>query len=150
MLRCQTTDEEEISMRGWLLNSMMAMICFGLWAFLPKISVKYIDPRSSLVYEVMGGVFVALIVWGTISKGIDHDFRGIVPAFLTGVVGYLGMFFFLYAVQMGKVSVVASLTAVYPAVTILLAILLLKEKINSIQCVGIFLATTGVILLSYR
>jgi transporter family protein len=137
-------------MRGWLLNSMMALICFGLWAFLPKISVKYIDPRSSLVYEVMGGVLVAIIVWSSISKGIDHDFRGVVPAFLTGMVGYLGMFFFLYAVQMGKVSVVASLTAAYPVVTIILAVILLKEKISYVQYTGIFLATTGVILLSYR
>ena len=137
-------------MRGWLLNSMMALICFGLWAFLPKISVKYIDPRSSLVYEVMGGVLVAIIVWISISKGIDHDFRGVVPAFLTGIVGYLGMFFFLYAVQMGKVSVVASLTAAYPVVTIILAVILLKEKISYVQYTGIFLATTGVILLSYR
>jgi transporter family protein len=137
-------------MRGWLLNSMMALICFGLWAFLPKISVKYIDPRSSLVYEAMGGVLVAIIVWSSISKGIDYDIRGAVPAFLTGIVGYLGMFFFLYAVQMGKVSVVAPLTAAYPVVTIILAVILLKEKISYVQYTGIFLATTGVILLSYR
>lgn len=137
-------------MRGWLVNSLIALVCFGLWAFLPKIAVKYIDPKSALIYEVLGGLLVTAVVWLSFDKGIDHDLRGILPAVLTGVIGYLGMFYFLHAVNMGKVSVVASLTAVYPVVTILLAAILLKEKITSLQYVGIFLATTGVALLSYR
>ena len=137
-------------MRGWLLNSLIALVCFGLWAFLPKVSVKYINPKSALIYEVSGGILVAAIMWFSIDKGIDHDFRGIVPAFLTGIIGYLGMFYFLHAVNIGKVSVVASLTAVYPVVTIVLAAIILKEKITSLQYIGIFLATTGVTLLSYR
>ena len=137
-------------MRGWLLNSLTALVCFGLWAFLPKIAVKYINPKSALIYEVLGGILVTAVVWLSIDKGIDHDLRGIVPALLTGIIGYLGMFYFLHAVNMGKVSVVASLTAVYPVVTILLAAIILKEKITSIQYIGIFFATTGVALLSYR
>ena len=141
---------KEIVMRGWLLNSMLALGCFGLWAFLPKIAVRYISPKSALVYEVMGGVLVAVLVWTTVGRGIDYDFRGITPAFLTGVIGYLGMLFFLNAVSMGKVSVIASLTAVYPAVTIILAVIILKEKMSIIQYIGIFLATTGVVLISYR
>lgn len=39
-------------MRGWLLNLLITLVCFGLWAFLPKVSVKYIDPQSALIYEV--------------------------------------------------------------------------------------------------
>ena len=137
-------------MRSWLLNSALALICFGLWAFLPKISVKYIGPRSALVYEVMGGVLVAAIVWTSIGKGLDFDLKGIIPAFFTGVIGYLGMFCFLYAVQVGKVSVVASVTAVYPVVAIALAAIFLKEKISYIQGLGMLLAISGVALLSYR
>lgn len=137
-------------MRGWLLNSLIALVCFGLWAFLPKVSVKYIDPKSALIYEVSGGLLVAVILWFSIDKGIDHDLRGITPAFFAGIIGYLGMFCFLHAVKMGKVSVVASLTAVYPVVTIVLAAIILKEKIAFIQYIGIFLATVGVALLSYR
>jgi transporter family protein len=137
-------------MRDWLLNSLIALVCFGLWAFLPKVSVKYINPKSALIYEVSGGILVAAIMWFSIDKGIDLDLRGSVPAFLTGIIGYLGMFYFLHAVNIGKVSVVASLTAVYPVVTVVLAAVILKEKITSIQYIGIFLATTGVALLSYR
>jgi len=137
-----------ILMRGWLLNSLLAFLCFGLWGFFPKIAVKYISPRSALIYEVMGGVVVAALTWFSMSKGIEHDVRGVASAFITGVVGYLGMFFFLHAVDLGKVSVVASLTAVYPVLTILLAAMILREQITSVQYVGIGMALAGRILLS--
>ena len=137
-----------ILMRGWLLNSLLAFLCFGLWGFFPKIAVKYISPRSALIYEVMGGVVVAALTWFGMSKGIEHDVRGVAPAFITGVVGYLGMFFFLHAVDLGKVSVVASLTAVYPVLTILLAAMILREQMTSVQYVGIGMALAGLILLS--
>ena len=128
----------------------MAFICFGLWGFFPKVAVRYINPKSALIYEVMGGVLVAAVTLFTMNKGIEHDLRGVTAALITGVVGYLGMFFFLHAVDLGKVSIVASLTAVYPVVTILLAAMILKEQISHIQYVGIFMAMTGVILVSYR
>ena len=137
-------------MKTWLSNSLMALICFGLWAFFPKVAVKYINPRSALAYEVMGGILVAAIVWLSMGEGRSYDFRGIGAAFATGVVGYLGMLCFLHAVNLGKVSVVASLTAVYPVVTIILAMVFLKEKINYIQYIGIFLSILGVTLLSYK
>jgi transporter family protein len=136
-------------MRGWLLNSLMAFACFGLWGFFPKVAVRYINPKSALIYEVMGGVLVAVVTWFTMRKGIEHDLRGVTPALVTGVVGYLGMFFFLHAVELGKVSVVASLTAVYPVVTILLAAIILKEQITYVQYFGILMAMAGVVLLSH-
>ena len=136
-------------MKGWLLNSLIALVCFGLWGFFPKVAVRYVSPKSALIYEVMGGVLVAAVTWFSMNKGIEHDLRGVTPAFITGVVGYLGMFFFLNAVDLGKVSVVASLTAVYPVLTILLAAIILKEQITNVQYVGVFMAMTGVILLSH-
>jgi transporter family protein len=136
-------------MKGWLLSSLMAFVCFGLWGFFPKVAVKYINPKSALIYGVIGGVLVAVVTWLTMRKGIEHDLRGVTPALITGVVGYLGMFFFLHAVELGKVSVVASLTAVYPVVTILLAAIILKERITYVQYVGIFTSMAGVILLSH-
>ena len=138
------------AMKAWLVNSVMALICFGLWAFLPKISVKYINQKSALIYEVLGGVLVATVIWTTLSKALEYDIRGTIAALSTGIIGYLGMLFFLNAVKLGNVSVVASLTAVYPAVTIVLAIIFLKEKVNYIQYLGILLAIIGVTLLAYK
>jgi len=135
-------------MAPWLINSLVALVCFGLWGFLPKIAVRYVSPRSALVYEALGVVTVGCIVLLTVGKGISTDMKGIVPAVLTGIFGTVGFLCFLYAVNVGSVSVVATLTALYPAITILLAVIFLKESVTLTQIAGIGLAIVSVILLS--
>ncbi|HYA02461.1 MAG TPA: EamA family transporter [Syntrophobacteria bacterium] len=135
-------------MAPWLINSLVALVCFGLWGFLPKIAVRYVSPRSALVYEALGVVTVGCIVLLTVGKGISTDMKGIVPAVLTGIFGTVGFLCFLYAVNVGGVSVVATLTALYPAITILLAVIFLKESVTLTQIAGIGLAIVSVILLS--
>ncbi len=52
------------------------------------------------------------------------------------------------ALEGGKASVVIPLTALYPAVTVAMAAVLLKEKPNPYQAVGIVLAIVASVLLS--
>lgn len=76
---------------------------------------------------------------------------GIIPAFFTGVLGYLGLIFFMYAVRQGeKLSIIAPITALYPAVTIALAMIFLKERLNFVQVTGILLALISIFLISYQ
>jgi transporter family protein len=135
-------------MAAWLINSLVALVCFGLWGFLPKIAVRYITPRSALVYETLGVVTIGCIVFLTVGKSISTDLRGILPAGLAGILGTIGLLCFLYAVNVGSVSVVAPLTALYPAIVILLAAAFLKENVTPTQIAGIGLAILSVILLS--
>lgn len=137
-------------MKSWLLYSLMTLACWGLWAFLPKIAVNHMAPRSALLWEVLGGMSVGAIVLLMTGNEIQMNIKGALPSFLTGVAGYLGLFCFLYAIQLGKVSVTSSLTAVYPVITLLLAMIILKEKITLLQWMGILFAIVSVVLISYE
>ena len=78
------------------------------------------------------------------------EIRGMIPALLTGVMGYLGLICFMYAIRGGKICIVAPLTALYPVVTLALAMIFLREKINIVQFAGIILACVSVVLISYE
>jgi transporter family protein len=136
-------------MKMWLFHSVMALCCWGLWAFFPKIAVRYTTPRSALVYEVLGGVLVAVVVLCTQGK-LDFNIKGVLPSIGTGIAGASGLLFFLYAVQWGKITVISTLTAVYPVITIVLAMVFLKEKITYIQWTGIALAMASIALITYE
>ena len=56
--------------------------------------------------------------------------------------------FFTLALRSGSLSVVSVLTALYPLGTILLARLILKERIGRIQMVGVLLALSGSAILA--
>ena len=91
-----------------------------------------------------------LSVTDRIHEAQQPEIRGVVPALLTGVMGYLGLLCFMYAIRNGKVCIVAPLTALYPVVTLVLAMIFLREKINIVQLAGIILALVSAVLISHE
>ena len=67
---------------------------------------------------------------------------------LNGILDIAGNGFYALAARTGRLDVAAVLGALYPASTVLLAWILLKEKISAIQTVGIMLAFLAIILFT--
>lgn len=135
-------------MKDWFFYSTLAIVAWGIWAFLPKLAVTWLDPKSALIYEAVGGIITGLIAFCMIGSNIGTDLRGVVPAILTGVAGYAGLICFMLALRTGKVSVVAPLTALYPVISVVLALVFFREKLNLVQLAGVALAVVSVILIS--
>ncbi|MFQ5944453.1 MAG: EamA family transporter [Anaerolineales bacterium] len=135
-------------MKEWTLPAFGAFFVWGLWSFIPKITVKYISARSAVIYEVLGGIIVAAIVLYSVHFRPDVHPKGVALGITTGVLGFLGALFFLVAVSKGPVSLIATLTALYPVISILLAILVLNEPITLKQGVGIVFGLVAMFLVS--
>jgi uncharacterized membrane protein len=69
-------------------------------------------------------------------------------AVITGVLGGGANLLYLAATGKGQLSIVAVLTALYPAVTILLARGLLHEHWTRVQVVGLALSAVAIGLIS--
>jgi transporter family protein len=103
------------------------------------------------MFEVLGGTVTGLFAFLILRPQLGGaEIRGVVLALLTGVMGYLGLLCFMYAIREGKVCIVAPLTALYPVVTLVLAMIFLREKINIVQLAGIILALVSAVLISHE
>jgi len=76
------------------------------------------------------------------------DKIGIWLAIGAGVAGGIGGIAFYFLMTTKDASIVAPLTAVYPALTAILAFIFLHEQLTFVRVVGIILATMAVVLLS--
>lgn len=137
-----------IPQREWFLFALLALIMWGLWGFFPKLSIKYISPKSALVYEVLGSIIIGVIVFFLVGFKPEVHAKGIIFAILTGIAATLGTLFFLYAVSKGKASITVTITALYPLITIALAYFILHESISIKQGIGMLLALIAIILVA--
>ncbi|HXG47515.1 MAG TPA: DMT family transporter [Methylomirabilota bacterium] len=128
-------------MPRWLLYSILTVVFWGVWGFLPR-KLGAMSAEQSQVISALG-LLPIMAVLG-MRRGLlagARPWRGSLLAFLAGLVGSVGNIAFYDLMNAGQnAATVVPLTSLYPLVTVVLAVVLLKEKLNTPQLLGVGLA----------
>lgn len=138
-------------MPRWLAFSILTIVVWGVWGAVSKVSSDAIDVDTNQVFFTFGLVPLILLVWrSSRAKPTAERYKaGIVWAFVTGILGGAGNIAFFHALGIGgKASIVSPVTALFPLVTVILAVTLLQERIGAAQKIGLALALVAIYLLS--
>lgn len=133
----------------WLIYTVISCLLYGLWGFFSKVTTNYIQPQSALVYQGIGITLVGLFVFCQSGFQLQVGKVGIISAIVGGILAMLASLFYLVALSKGKVTMVVTLTGLYPLVSILLAFFILKEPISLRQGFSILLALGAIVLFSW-
>jgi len=135
-------------MTHWILNSLLAVVMWGVVGLFQKIGANRISEGSLLVWLTTG--LILLMPWllaTTDLRGLT--FVSVLIAWLAGTTNGLGLWFLFLSFKSGaKASVAIPLTALSPLLTVLLAVALLKERLTPLQYLGVALALVSGVLLS--
>lgn len=132
----------------WIWFALLSLFWWGVWGFLVKLGADRMNPRALQILFVVGMVPPLLLALARVGFVIERDRAGIVYGILNGVLATFGMLAFYAAMARGKASIVTPLTAVFPLFTVIGAVLLLKEKLNRIQVLGLVMAVTAVVIFA--
>lgn len=123
-----------------------AIACWGFANFFMKIAVTTrTSPLSAFGWEITGGLFVVFVIFFWEQKGLYvEDLRGTFWAFFGGMMMMCGGYLFLIALPHVKLSIAMPFSALNVLVSALLGVLILGERLNSIQS----LAAGGMIICS--
>ena len=120
-------------MPKWLVYAIVTFTIWGTWGFVTALAGKAGVPAlGNLVLFTIGLVPAAVVA--ALSPGVRvgaDKRRGLLWGFATGVAGGLGNIAYYRAAELGKAAVVYPLTGIYPLVTLLVAWLLMRERLNA-------------------
>lgn len=134
----------------WLVYGLGAVLCWGLWGVVNKVALarggwQVLVLGSALVYATAAGPF---LIW---TRGWTLPISVWGWAVLSAFLAAAGMVLFYASYRGGTApaSVVVPLSALYPAVTVVLGIWLFRERLTPAQYVGAGLAVVAGILLAF-
>jgi transporter family protein len=79
---------------------------------------------------------------------LDRNAGGIAYGLLSGIVTGLGTLGYYAALRDQDASVVTPVTGLFPVLTVLLAFVVLRERLNKVQMAGMLLALASIVILS--
>jgi uncharacterized membrane protein len=133
----------------WFWYSILTVVGWAGWPILLKIGSIEIPERHVLFLQTTGMVPVALLLLLRGSLRGPQNRVGVVYSLLNGVITGVGILCLLVAYRSGgNTSVVAVTTSLYPLITFVLAVPLLREKITRTQVLGVILATISITIFA--
>ena len=128
----------------WL--AVFAGLCFGAFFVL----IARVEAGAVLVPLLIAKVVAVLLAWGAtaFTERRLPAIKGYGVAWLSGVLDAAANAVYLLARQHTRLDVAVVLASLYPAFTVLLAYVVLKERISRVQWMGVALCTAAIALIA--
>ena len=136
--------------KTWISFVIIHVIFMGVWGALIELPEKNGFP-ATLGYVVWALTMIpATVVALIVNKWkLDYDPRSVLFGCLSGVLGAAGQLVLFYTLKLAPAYLVFPILSLTPVVTILLAVLFLKESTGISGWAGIGIALLAIFLLSY-
>jgi transporter family protein len=136
---------------SWLVFALLSAVFAALTAILAKIGIKNVDSNLATAIRTVVILFFAwgIVVWqGTFNKITSISQFSLIFLILSGITTGISWLFYFRALQIGQASRVAPIDKLSLIITIILAAVILKEKVSLVIVIGGALMAIGAILVS--
>jgi drug/metabolite transporter (DMT)-like permease len=137
--------------KRWFMYALGTTAFWGVWGALIEIPEKAGFP-ATLGYSAwaLTMIPIAIIALKIINWRLDRSRRNILLGIGGGLAGCGGQLILFQCLRMGPAYIVFPIISLYPVVTIILSVLILKEKASKRSWIGIILALFSIGMLSYQ
>ena len=133
----------------WFWYALICVICWGGWALLSKLGSREIPPDTMQFLFTVGTLPIGLALLIARRGKLEKSARGIAYGVLNGVLsGAGGLALFAAYHTNGNTTLITATSALYPMITVVLAVLILREKFRPIQVLGLVFAAIAIVIFS--
>jgi len=139
----------KINSQTWFWWALASVFVVGFGDFLAKVTINDIGPYNYLFLLPIFYLPVNLVLFLIDKKGRQFpqlNLQKFLPTIFGVLILQIGIIFFNLGFAHGSASLVAPLSSSYIVITVVLALIFLKEKVTKVQLSGIILTIIGIIL----
>ena len=138
----------DLKNQSWIFYAIAAGLSWGVWGVIARLIADDVTPYMNQILFSIGMLGTVPLVIRK-CKTSDLNRRGMMWGLISGIFAIAGNVAVYQAFTNGGLaSIVIPVTNLYPLVTIIIALIALKEKLSGYNIIGIFLAVPAILLLS--
>ncbi|OSN02062.1 MULTISPECIES: EamA family transporter [Lonsdalea] len=140
-------------MSSWLIYALLSALCAALVAIFGKVGLQQSDAntatavRAVIMALFLVGVVVAQGKLGLVGSMLTQH-KAMLFIVLSGVAGAMSWLFYFMALKNGSVAQVAPIDKLSVVFAVILAVILLGEKISLLAGVGVALISADALLVA--
>jgi len=134
----------------WFWYSLLSLLCWTAWALTAKVGSSKLPPSTMQFVSALGFLSVSIAVAGFARKAPRASSqKGKIYSVISGVLLALGGLASFAAYRAGdNTAATTGITSLYPAITVLCALIILKEKLTKSQIAGLCFSGIAILLFS--
>lgn len=138
-------------MQPWLLPALLSAIFAAATSILAKIGIKDVDSNLATAIRT---IVITIFAWGIVfAQGTVKQIGGlskvtVIFLVLSGIATGLSWLFYFRALQLGPASKVVPIDKLSLVLAVIMAIVLLKEKLTLGTALGSVLIAAGVLVMA--
>ncbi len=133
---------------SWINYSVLALFGYGIFFFLISDLSKMIGWFDTAIFVTVSS-FLFILVYVFITRTNMKIGKSYMPLLIViSVLGLIGLFAYNIGTQYSYTSIISPISAAAPVITIILAMLILKERMATSQKIGMIMVILGLMLLA--
>jgi drug/metabolite transporter (DMT)-like permease len=132
-----------------VIFGIIAMLAWGVSDFLAARSVRKESVFSVFFWSQMASTLFLFILFKKFNfSGISS--KALIFIIITSVIDIVAYLAYYKAFSVGKTSIISPVVSCWAAVTVILSVILFRERLSALQIFGILLAIFGSVCISFK
>lgn len=134
--------------RSWIFYATLLVIFWGVWGAFSALPATWYGYPDEMIYCIWALTMIIPAVFALRGERFDRRPKAAVYGLLIGLTGAGGQLLLFQALTMGPAYLIFPIVSISPAITVLMAMVLLRERISGLAAVGLIAALAAIVLFS--
>ncbi|MEE6165064.1 MULTISPECIES: DMT family transporter [unclassified Mycolicibacterium] len=134
--------------RGWIFYATLLIVFWGIWGAYSALPATIYGYPDEMIYSIWALTMLIPAGFALRRQSFDRRRRAAVYGLLIGITGAGGQLLLFQALTMGPAYLIFPIVSISPAITVVMAMVLLRERVSGLAVVGLIAALAAIVLFS--
>lgn len=134
--------------QSWILYAALLVLFWGVWGAFSALPITLYGYPDEMIYVIWAVVMIIPAAFALRGHKFDRRPKAAMYGLLIGLTGAGGQLLLFNALSSGPAYLIFPIISISPAITVLMAMVFLRERLPKVAVVGLVAALAAIVLFS--